>query len=539
MRSLPLLAIALLACTPTPYQLGVRAAADGAYVKACEHWIQALDRDVTQVKPRSALLEYGPKAYGEFVELAQEHEASKRYEDALEAYADALDFGNELDELELLEFSLEDVKIEVVEVKERWADYEWASAIAADEAAEWAKAIEHFETFRTLRPDNPELDERQGLTYLLWAEDDVATKRFTDGAEHYRRAHALTGRQSLEDWAGAIELALGRYGLQKEKCRYAFERFEAAGVVKNEPTFDAEKAKAWDCARKGIDLQPLAQTVDAGVEGIDAGAMLFDRIEHEIERQGSRYVVLLAGQTENQPEDRVQVSVRLTQATVEPRRQGATDQKVTGYQSVECDKETLLYEPDAVCSEEVEVHYKLNRAAQVIRLAGTVKIIDTRAGEQKTRPLEVTLQHDTTHASEFQVYDGAGGMKDVTVAIEVDPHRVEVPAEVVALDREPEPLPPVSDVLRDAVALMAAEAGRVVIEAADFEEPPPEPAFLTIKEPIALPQDLDFAQPTLAEPEPDPIEAMIEPVAPDPSPEGTAVEPDVPGPVTPPSPETP
>lgn len=532
MRWSSTLLLLLLACKPTPYQLGVKAAADGRWVDASEHWIQALDKDTTQQKPRLALLDSGPKAFDELLEVAQEHEASNRFREAVAAYATALAFTEELQELDLLEFDIEQGKHEALAVRERWADHEWKSAIAADEGARWQKAMGHYTTYRELRPNDPELDPREGLTWLLWAEDDLANKRYTEAAEHYRRSHQLTDVDSSAAWAGAIEVALGRYGLSKGKCRYAVEHFEAAGKVKGDPRLQEDLTKARDCARLGLELSPLEEQVELQVDGIALPAMLMDRIEREIERQGSRYLVLIAGESDLQPAQRFEIGGRVTQALVEPPSSARTEQRVEGEKWVECDRETLIYDPEAVCSEPVEVVYTLNRASQTVRLSGTVKIVDVAQGAQKTRPLEITLNHDTTNAADFMVYDGAA-MQPVQVARELDANRIEVPSDVLALDREPEPLPSGNEVLRDAVTLLAEEAGRVVVEAVDFEEPPPEPTYLEIRDPLTLPGDLDFVRPTLAEPE-EPVEALMEPIAP-----VAPIAPVVPDPAAPPVPAEP
>lgn len=499
-----LLSLSLLACKPTPYQLGMKAANEGRYLDANYHWIRQLDRDVNQVKPRAAITEYSPDAWEELIEVAQEHEASRRYADAVATYDKAIEFADELIDLELLTFDVDNVKQERVALEQRWAQAEWAWAIQADQEQRFEDAMKHYAVLRELRPEHPEVDSRQGLTYLLWAESDLAAKRYSQAAEHYRNSYELTRNPTSSAWAAAIEVALGRYGLQQGKCRYAVERFEAAGKVEFDPGLPADRARAEDCARLGLLIEPLEAQVELKVDDMAVGTMLIDRIEREIERQGSRYLVFLHGQTENQPQRRVEVGGRVTQALVEPPKAAAREESVEGFVWVACSRETLAYDPEAVCADPVQVTYRVERRAVTVRLSGTVRIVDPAAGERKTRPLEITLQHDTTHASDFK----AGG-EPIQVAALVTETEVEIPGTVLALKHAPGALPSGNEVLRDAVALLAEEAGRVVVEAVDFEEPPPEPTHLQVRDPLMMAGDLEFAQPGLKEPE-EPFEATIQ-----------------------------
>ncbi|MEZ4320441.1 MAG: hypothetical protein R3F61_23375 [Myxococcota bacterium] len=501
-------ALVLLAgCPPSTYRLGVRAANDGQFYEASKLWIQALDEDIYQTKPSTKLEEYGPLAWEERRALAQEHEASGRYAEAAAVYEDLFVFGEDLESVEQLSFDTSETRREYEDCLASWAKDELAKAVAADEAAKWAEAEAHFDQVRELDASYPELDDKQGFSYLLWAQDDLARYRYDDASLHYRKSFELTQSEHAGAWASAVDIALGRYALDKGKCRTAVGYFERGGDILGDSELEADRARAEDCARIGIVVEPVTEEVELKHGETALASMLVDLLERQIDREGSRFVKLLAadviGEVENAPKHRIRVTGRITQAVVE--EPGTTEQKrtVEGRMSVECDKETLLYEPDAVCTDPVDVEYTHHRTAVAVRMGGSVKIVDLASGEQKTRPLDMTLSHDTTHATDFRVFQ-EGTWVPTEVAVEAELGRVAVSEEVLALDRKPLPLPPESDLVRDAVNVLAEAAGDAVLEEVDREDPPPPPKRLVVKEPKLLPQDLTFAPPPKPEPEPEP-----------------------------------
>jgi len=497
------LSLLLAGCPPSPYRLGVKAANDGQFYEASKLWIGALDDDIYQTKPRQALAEYGPLAFEQRRALAQEHEASGRYEEAVEVYEDLLDFAKELDSVEQLSFSTDEVQAELVDTRAAWSVSEFEAAAAADEEGDWEAARVHFDKVRELAPEFEGLDTKQGFSYLLWAEEDLAKYRYEGAAEHFRASYELTGNLREQEWASAVDVALGRYALSRDKCRTAVEYFDRAGDVLGDRELESDREQAMSCARIGIVMEPITEEVEFRQGETALASMLVDRIEQQIDANGSRYIRLLAAETLDQVEDapahRIQVKGRITQAVVE--EPAVTEEKRTteGRMLVDCDKETLLYEPDAVCTDPVEVEYTHHRTAVIVRMAGSVKIIDLGSGEQKTRPLDITLSNDTTHATDFQVFQ-EGTWVPTHIGPEADLGRVEVADEVRALDRKPLPLPPESQLVGDAIDVLAEVAAEAVLEVVDHEDPPPPPKRLQIREPLLLPADLGFKAPELPEP---------------------------------------
>lgn len=512
---LPLLLVALAGCPPTPYRMGVKAANDGQFHEAAKLWITALDDDIYQVKPRAKLERYAKLAWDQQRSLAQEHEASKRYAEAAAVYEEMFLFADDLESVEQLTWPIDDVKVEHTECVDAWAKAEFVAGVQADERAAWAEAEQHFDKVRELRPGFPDLERKQALSYLLWAEEDLAKHRYDDASLHFRESHDLAGDRHSGEWAQAVDAALGRYALSKEKCRTAVGYFDRAGDVLGDPNLESDRKKAADCARIGIHVEPVTEEVEFHHGETALASMLVDLLERELDSQGSRFVRLLAAdvvsEVENPPAHRVRVTGRITQAVVDEPSTTEDKRTVEGRMLVECDKETLLYDPEAICTDPVEVEYAHHRTAVAVRMAGSVKIVDLGSGEQKTRPLDITLSHDTTYASDFRVFQ-EGTWVPTHIGPEAELGRVEVSDEVRALDRKPLPLPPESELVSDAIAVLAEAAGAAVLEAVDFEDPPPPPKRLEIREPKLMPQDVSFAVP------PEPERGTAEPIEPEPDP---------------------
>jgi tetratricopeptide (TPR) repeat protein len=513
----------LLGCPPGPYRLGQQDLRAGQYYDAAQHWIEALDEDIYQTKPRNRLAEYSPAAWEQQRSLAQEHEASGRYAEAAEAYETLFAFEDDLKSVELftaLEAEAKETRAEYEDTLDAWAEAEFTAGVAADKQSQWEEAIGHFEKVRELDPAYAGLDERRAFTYLLWAEEDLAKHRYQAASDHYHASFDISGKEHAGAWASAIDVALARYALGEGKCRTAVQHFEKAGEVLGDPTLDEDQARAEDCARIGILVEPVTEEVEFEHGETALASMLVDLLEREIDREGSRFVKLLSEEAlekaDNPPERQIRIRGRITQAVVEEPSEAEENRTVEGRMLVDCDKETLLYEPDAVCTAPVDVEYTHHRTAVIVRMAGSVKIIELSTGEKTTRPLDIKLSNETTHATDFRVWqEGTWVPTQVGPAAEMG--RIEVPDAVRALDRKPDPLPPESQLVTDAIAVLAEVAGASVLETVDAEEPPPPPKRLTIREPKLLPEDVTFARP----PEAPEVEAI-----PDPEPEAPAADED-------------
>ncbi|MCA9570388.1 MAG: hypothetical protein KC656_21235, partial [Myxococcales bacterium] len=285
MRSLPILPVLplvlLLACTPSPYRLGVRAANDGRWIDASNHWLTALDNDIYATKPRKALREHAKDAWDERLDIAREHEAARRYAASADAYREMLAYAKSLDEVELLSFSTADATSELKTVIATWAMSERARGSVAHEAGDWAVAVEAFDAARELKGDLVGLDAEQGATFAAWARADLDEHRYHDAADHFRRAFELTGDRELDAWAAAVEVGLGRYALSKNACRAAVSHFEKAGHVVGDNTLEADRARALDCSRLGLLMDPVDDATVVEGRQLSVGTMLLDRIERE------------------------------------------------------------------------------------------------------------------------------------------------------------------------------------------------------------------------------------------------------------------
>ncbi len=519
-------ALLLAGCPPGPYRLGQQDLRAGQYYDASQHWIAALDEDIYQTKPRNRLAEYAPAAWEQRRALAQEHEASGRYAEAVEAYETLFAFEEDLKSVELftaLEVDAKETRAEYEDALDAWAESEFTAGVAADKQSAWEDAVGHFAKVRELDPEYPGLADRTAFTYLLWAEEDLAKYRYHEASEHYHASFEYSGKEHAGAWASAIDIALARYALDEGKCRTAVQHFERAkesGEVLGDPTLEEDQDRAEDCARIGILVEPVTEEVEFEHGETALASMLVDLLEREIDREGSRFVKLLSEEAlekaENPPERQIRVRGRITQAVVEDPTTAEENRTVEGRMLVDCDKETLLYEPDAVCTAPVDVEYTHHRTAVIVRMAGSVKIIELASGEQTTRPLDIKLSNETAHATDFRVFqEGTWVPTHVGPAVELG--RVEVPDAVRALDRKPDPLPPESQLVTDAIAVLAEVAGASVLETVDAEEPPPPPRRLTIREPKLLPEDVQFAPPPeepeveeIPDPEPEPDPAAMD-----------------------------
>lgn len=520
MRSalLPVVCLLFTACVPSPYRIGVKAAKEGRYIDATTAWIGALDEDVYASKPRKALRENAKLAWDQRLDLAREHEASRRYESSVRTYREMLDYASALDDLELLAFSTADASMELEDVLDTWAMSERATGTIAHEEGRWQDAAEAFDRARALRPGLSGLDAEQGATYAAWAREDVERHRYHDAADHFRRAFALTGSVELDAWTAAVEAGLGRYSLENGACRAAVEHFRLAGDVVGDPSLDAARREAADCARLGLLMDPVEANLRVGDGSLDVGAMLLDRVERDVQTTGTSFVRILASELlstlEDPPDHQVRVAIKVTQASVGEPQTTVEKQVVEGSRVVDCDQETALYAPDSVCTDEVQVEYQFHRTAQTARLAGAVRIVDLGSGEQSTRPLDITLTHDTTHATDFRMFE-AGTTVPIHIGTEAVVGRIEVPEAIVALSGPPLPLPVADEMLVDAIHALASEAARSILEVVDREEALPPPRRLALVRPMVAPTDVDFR---VVAPEEALVEPSVETEAPAPAP---------------------
>ncbi len=484
-----------LACTPSPYRVGMRAFNEGRFIEAADVWLEALREDPEAPKPRQALREHALDAWNQRLDIAREYEASRRYADSVAAYEALLDYAKALDEVGLLAFSTADAIAELDAVTLAWAMDERAKGTVAYEAGDYATAVKHYDAARALRTDLIGLDAEQGDAYADWARQDLEQHRYHDAAEHYHRAFALTRDPTHGAWAAAVEAALGRYALERGACRTAVAHFERAGDI---PDLDADRVRALDCSRLGLLFEPVEEAITYQGRALSVGTMLLDRIQREIDAGGSRFIRILnpeiLGSIANPPEKRVKITVRINQAAVDPRRETEVKASAEGVRVVPCDPQTLIYEPDAVCTETVQVDYLLHQLSQTVRLAGSVQIVSLNTGEQATRPLEVWMTHDTTRATDFELFED-GTAVPVEIGTEAMPGRIELPEAIVALDRQPLPLPSGEEMLVEAVRTLAAEAARAILEEVDHEEEPPPPRSLTVRSPVLSPSDIELVPP--------------------------------------------
>lgn len=531
-RSLILLSL-LAACTPSPYRLGVKAAKDGRYVDATASWLTALDADIYASKPRKALRENGKTAWVELMDTAREHEASQRFEKGLATYDEALAFAEELDGVELLSWSTADATAEREDLLKTWSMAERAKGTVAHDAGTWAKAEEHFNAAREIAGRlatplrNTGLDDEQGASYAAWAREDVERHRYHDAASHFRSAYELTRDLELDAWAASVDVGLGRYALSKGACRKAVEHFERAGDVVGDKQLPADLAQALDCSRLGLLLDPVEERIRYAGGEVALGSMLLDRIEREVGMAGSRYVRILASEVlstiEDPPEDQARITINVSQASVEDEQKTTNKQVTKGVRVVDCDAETSRYDPDSVCTDDVEVEYLLHRTSQTARLSGSVRTIDLGSGEQSTTPLDVQMTHDSNYATDFKLFE-AGTTVPIEIGTEASVGRIELSEAIVALSRQPAPLPGADEMLVDAVKALAKEAAKAILDAVDREDALAPPRSLTLIRPVMSATDMEFrvvmppeGTPTIESTpleEPAPESPVAEPVAP-------------------------
>lgn len=518
-RSLPLVLL-FAACTPTPYRLGMRAASEGDYHQAAKHWLTALDEDIYAQKPRMRLSENAETAWNQLWSLAQEHEASGRYAEAVGVYETMREFEGELESVELLTFRTGEARAQHLEAIAAWARQEDGLAEKAALEGRWADADAHYTKVGELAPETPDLARRHGLALRLWAEEDLQKFRYLDAATHFRAAFVRSGDTGAEAWAAAVEVALGRHALSEGKCRAAVGFFELAGEVLGDAGAKADRQRAEDCARLGLVVEAVSEEV--GIEGgaTALAAMFVDLLEERLS-SGSRFVRLLAPDAldvaKNPPANRHRVSGRITQAAVEP---PVVDERVLEAEAQRlsvCDKVTLRSDPEAVCTEPVEIEYTEHTTSVTIRIAGSVRIADLTSGEQQTRPMEVALRHEVVHASGFRMRVG-GTTVPIDVGETAGAGRVAVEPELAALNRPAPPLEPENLRLAEALRDLATRASAAVLEAVDLETPYEAPKRLDVRAPKLLPEDFAFEAPVPEEKAPPPV-MTSEPLEP-----GEAVE---------------
>lgn len=536
-----LLALLLGGCLPSPYRLGVQAAAEGRLTAAVDHWLDAAEADLDDPRPARQLDAWLNDSWEFGLDEARELEADGLPDGALAAY-DAILLRAERAEALGLHLDVEPAREERDAVRRQLSSRAMARGDEALAEGQLDTAESAWQSAIAFSPDTLDLGDRLGVLARLRAEDALRLHHYRESSESYHRAFELTGDQDMDAWAAAIDAALGRYALEQRACRQAVADLGRAHQLPNDDLLDADLATARRCARVMVSIEPFELDLQhEAATRVALPSLLVDQLEVLLRGEGSEWIRIFdedllgrAGANAT-PERRYRVRGRLTRITVETVEPSKIERTGEGRDRIPCPEEVQIYRgDDAVCTNPVPIAWQEHVTSRSVRLVGSVKVTDLATAEVITRPLDVTEERVVQWVDGFEAFRGEGRVPFVPRerpeegVVAVDPA-------LVALTRPATPLPSEDDLLLEAVRRLGRDAATEILAIADHEAPLEPPRRLRIAPPLLDPAELMFIQPAL--PEGPKLGAIQAPPSPEPTApertEETEAEETPPEPVTP------
>ena len=493
-RMLLLLSLVALSGCATTYSRGRKIAEQGQFEQASRYWMAALDEDMEAKGPRKGLEQYAPSAVWVYMETAQEHEAERRYDDALAAFGSALSLAEEF-VVYGVEPGLdrEELAAQIVDLEDDYAEYRYNQGIDAVQHAEFTAAIDWFEAARELRPDYEDTTQQIGDAYREAAHLAVRDHNYTESLALFASAWTWTRDAEARAWHDVVAVALGRYYLGQGACRGAFELFDAVRDTANDATLQEDLARSEDCSLVEVVVYPFEWNTMDESHDTDVAGIVTDAVTERIREGATPYLRLvdpaLAEGVPNTFGKRYGVRGRLSQVRLERPEPSSEALTVLGTHKVTCPLVDGYAEYSAeLCDEVVELSYEVHSQGVTLGLTGSVRVSDPRTGElMVTRGLDTRVVQESVHRSALRTET-----EHIRIAQGATEDIYAVPQAILDMPIEATELPRDSQLLSRASTELADAAAAAVLEAVDVEETPRPPRSLDIRTPMTDPSQIEF-----------------------------------------------
>ena len=486
-----------LAGCATTYSRGRKIAEQGRFEEASRYWMAALDEDELANGPRKGLDQYGSSAVWVYMEIAEEHEAEQRFEQAIATYGQALSMANDLAAYDV-DPGLDRIELDalIVDIEDRLTAYRYDQGVAAAERREFDAAIVWWDQARELRANYSDTTSRIGLAHLEAGHDALAARQYPDALDQWSQAMTWGQVDEARAWYDVTAVALGRHYLSNGACRSAFELFDGVRTTANDASLGESIALAEDCARVEVVVSPFERTAGGPLAELDVATVVTDAVTESIRANASRYLRIvdpvLAGDMPNTFGHRFAVRGRLTQVQYERPEAVTVAMATDGTRKISCPPLDGYGDySEELCDETVTLTADLTTAEVRLGLIGSVRVSDPRTGElMTTRSLDQRTQETIRTRSAFRL-DGARvatGETGTQAIYAVDPN-------LLSISTTSATLPDDATLVRGAGTGLAQSAAEAILAVIDVEPEPSQPRGLDIPTPMTDASQIEFGDP--------------------------------------------
>ncbi|MFN7144590.1 MAG: CsgG/HfaB family protein, partial [Myxococcota bacterium] len=367
-------------------------------------------------------------------------------------------------------------------------------------ARAWEEAIGAYKAAQGFRHGYRDSAEKVAAAYYGWAEDELAARRYRSAAERWSAATESAGKgyRDAARRGGTVYAALGRHFVTADRCRQAVRDLRVARQLDASLVADAELAAAEECAVTPVAILPFENPTGQNIAGMAIGDTLAEKVGGTVQDGASEFVRLLertaldtilaeqnlstsgltTGGASRLRGVRYLVLGKLTQVRLDQPTPTTTAATATGQERYGCMKKRsdgATYE--GTCFRDYPIRYVDHRARVEVRLAGSVKVVDVKTGEQVTTvPFEVSMADAVHYATNFA---SAGG-SPVTPVGRGRTGGIEVDDDFLALVEARRDLVDEGQLLQKVLTKVAADAGSEVLEAIDVEREATDPLMVSL-----------------------------------------------------------
>jgi tetratricopeptide (TPR) repeat protein len=465
----------------------------GNHFAAGSHYLAALNHDADHQGAKAGLNRVVENAYLEQRAKAQSLENERDYPGALNAWLSLQKFlaGARAHQTRM-SFKTVRVKDRITEMRGEAAKQAFDQAGRFEADRRWAEAIQHYklsEKYAAREFNNNRA--RMADAFVGWSNDLVKDGHFRDGAAKALEAKRLdSGNREHTKRAAAIYLALGKHFTREGQCRQALADLDQASEIMPSAVSTADRQAAVACADTPIAIFPFENDTRTRVRGVRLEDNLADRTAEKVRANASDYVKIL---------DVVEIDRILRSEGIQRRRVASGAVTVIGgvrylvlgrIEQLDVTRDQARPQPKTArytkprkckegekgpCGDDGELSYSLIEREAVVRAVGTVKVFDTRTGEQVLSvPFNAEQKDQVRYADSVRKDGRAVNNKSELSGLRVTGQN---PANLMNASRE---LQDEKEMIERVVARIADSVGPEVGRRVDLVETPRDPGQLRI-----------------------------------------------------------
>ena len=492
------LVVAVVGCAAGQrFDEGKKLEASGDSWGAGQKYIAALKEDANHKDSKEALVAVVKAAYEQKLAEATGLEAKSRFAEALGEYKELKDFVDAAKRMAGARVETVDFDEKMAGLKNAEAEKRYQEGAAALAARSWDDAIGKFNKAIEFGGDGYK-DARAKIAEARygWGEEQFGKKQFRAAADQFARAAKADA--SLKDAgsrAASIYLSLGRYFLGADRCRQAVKDFRSAAAIIGEAKLAKDIATAEECSVTPVAILAFDNPTGVNPSGMALSDTIADAVSGKVRGKATEFVRLVErtaldeilkeqGLTEKGVATagagklrgvRFLVMGKLTQVKIDDAPEKTSTKKMVRTESYDCSA-TKKTTGRNICDRDVPISYTLHEAKRAIRITGSVKVIDTKTGEQlATIPVEGIAEDAMAYADDFTRTDNREAYD-----LSANPTPIGGDYTPATLAAAPKTLKDEGELISAAVEAVSTKAAEGVLKAVDVEKPATDPTTLTL-----------------------------------------------------------